>query len=201
MTAGQMAATKRTILLLFREGWFKAQLSLEIQRAEARASRTGIPAVFRLNGTSDLDWTDIISTHPDSQFYDYSKLLGRVRKGSELPNYTVVYSGSMYSQQSRRSLERALERRYPVAMAVNTKGLASDSPALNDLIASSSDTGYFRNYDATDLRHLDAAPGTIGLLKRKGSSKLDRAAENQLSASFFITRENMGAFEAIVNAA
>jgi len=76
MTTGQNAATKRTILMLLRPDYFKAQVLSEIDKAERKASKPNqLPALFRLNGTSDLDFSDIYKARPDSQFYDYSKEL------------------------------------------------------------------------------------------------------------------------------
>ena len=61
MTTGQNAATKRTILMLLRPDYFKKQVLAEIDKAERRAAKPEqLPALFRLNGTSDLDFSDII---------------------------------------------------------------------------------------------------------------------------------------------
>ncbi len=71
MTTGQNAATKRTILMLLRPDYFKKQLLAEIDKAERRAAKPGqLPALFRLNGTRDLDFSDIIKQRPASMFYD-----------------------------------------------------------------------------------------------------------------------------------
>jgi hypothetical protein len=185
MSTGQRAATKRTILLLLRPQWFGDQLLSEIDRAERKAARDGIPALFRLNGTSDIDWHHIIRQRPASAFYDYTKLLGMVRRNT-LPNYHLTYSGSMYSKQSKAALRKAVQRRYNIAVAFNTKGLASDDVYIPYGMAS---------FDTTDLRPLDA-PGTIGALKRKGSNKAERAAEG--AQSFFVTRHNAQEFLSII---
>ncbi len=64
MSTGQRAATKRTILMLLRPDSYKASLLAEIDKAERKALKTGVPALFRLNGTSDIDYTDIIKERP-----------------------------------------------------------------------------------------------------------------------------------------
>lgn len=185
MSTGQRAATKRTILLLLRPDWFKQTLLAEIDKAEKRAIRTGLPALFRLNGTSDIDWHHVIAERPDSAFYDYTKILSRVRKNT-LDNYHVTYSGSMYSQQSKASLRKAVARGYNIAVAFNTKGLASDNVAIPEGLA---------DFDKSDLRPLDTQ-GSIGALKRKGSNKAQRAAED--SQSFFVTADNVAEFNDII---
>ena len=185
MSTGQRAATKRTILMLLRPLWFKAQLLSEIDKAERRALKTGIPALFRLNGTSDLDFSHIIVERPHSAFYDYTKVLGRVR-GNTLPNYHLTYSASMYSKQSMAAFRKAVARQYNIAVAFNTKGLQSDDVYIPTEMAS---------FDDTDLRPLDAQ-GTIGYLKRKGSNKAERAQEG--AQSFFVTSANVHTFQSII---
>jgi len=171
--------------MLLRPDWFNATLLAEIDKAERKASRTGIPALFRLNGTSDIDFSHVISQRLNSDFYDYTKVLGRIR-ANLLPNYHLTYSGSMYSSQSKAALGKAVKRGYNIAVAFNTKGLASDNVEIPVTLA---------DYDSSDLRPLDA-PSTIGALKRKGSNKAERAAEGY--ASFFVTAANVAEFNNII---
>ena len=185
MSAGQRKATKRTILLLLRPEWFNDKLLSEIDRAEKRALKTGIPALFRLNGTSDLDWTHIISARPFSAFYDYTKVLSRVRKNT-LSNYHLTFSGSMYSNQSKQALKKALSAQFNTVVAYNTKGIKSDNVVRPVGLV---------DMDKTDLRPLDPK-GSLGTLSRKGSNKIQRAQEGY--ASFFITKANIGEFHDII---
>ena len=187
MTTGQNAATKRTILMLLRPDYFKAQVLSEIDKAERKASKPGqLPALFRLNGTSDLDFSDIYKARPASQFYDYSKELSRVRKNT-LANYDLTFSGSMYSKQSRAALRKAVTAGHRIAMAFNTKLIASDALTIPDSLA---------NFDKTDLRHLDGK--VIGALTRKGSNKKQRAYDDAQSHSFFVTSANLKQFNDII---
>lgn len=179
------AATKRTIWYLMRYDYFVLQLKADIDKAERKAVKTGIPALFRLNGTSDLDFSDIIAERPQSQFYDYTKILSRVRKNT-LDNYNLTFSASMYSVQSKAALKKAVQSRYKIAVAYNTKGLQSDNIQVpSDAVS----------FDTTDLRPLDAS-GTIGILKRKGSNKAQRASEGY--QSFFVTAQNVVEFNNII---
>ena len=186
MTTGQNAATKRTILMLLRPDYFKARILSEIDKAERKALKTGIPALFRLNGTSDIDFSDIYKARPNSKFYDYSKLLSRVRKNT-LANYDLTFSGSMYSKQSRAALRKAVTARHRIAVAFNTKLIASDALAIPDSMA---------NFDKTDLRHLDNK--VIGALTRKGSNKKQRAYDDNQANSFFVTSANLKQFKNII---
>ena len=84
----------------------------------------------------------------------------------------------MFSPQSRRALGKAADQGLNIAVAINTKGLESDSIMMTPALA---------DFDLSDHRPLDA-PGTLGALKRKGSNKAERASEGY--NSFFITAEN-----------
>tara|TARA_R110002012_G_scaffold18311_1_gene67524 strand:- start:44 stop:895 length:852 start_codon:yes stop_codon:yes gene_type:complete len=187
MSIGQNAATKRTILMLLRPQWFDNQLLLEIDKAERKAAKDKVPALFRLNGTSDIDFTRIIEQRPSSLFYDYTKILTRVRKNT-LANYDLTFSGSMFSDQSRQALRKAVERNHRIAIAFNTKDTARDELKMPE---------GFMSFDKTDLRHLDGVG--IGTLKRKGSSISERTAENNQEYSFFVTKANVRQFNDLIN--
>ena len=186
MSVGQNAATKRTVLMLLRPAMFESAVLSEIDKAERKALKTGIPALFRLNGTSDIDFSEIIAQRPDSMCYDYTKILSRVRKNS-LSNYDLTFSGSMYSPQSKAALRKAVSAGHRIAMAYNTKGLADDGLQLNHSL---------KSFDTTDLRHLD--DNVVGTLTRKGSNKKERASDNLRSDSFFVTSANVLEFNDII---
>ena len=186
MTSGQNAATKRTILFLLRPTEFKAALLKEIDVKEKRATKTNIPALFRPNGTSDIDFSDIIAARPDSQFYDYTKILARVIR-NKLDNYDLTYSASMYSEHSRRQFKKAVFKGVRIATAWNTKNLADDAIKTSSTL---------EDFDKTDLRPLDGQ--VIGKLTRKGSNKIQRATDNKIANSFFITEANLTEFNNII---
>lgn len=186
MSTGQSAATKRTILMLLRPQSFESAILSEIDKAERKAVKTGLPALFRLNGTSDIDFSNIMKQRPNSLFYDYTKEISRVRKNT-LKNYDLTFSGSMFSVQSKAALRKAVSANYRIAMAFNTKGLDDDGLQLrHDL----------KSFDTTDLRHLD--DNVIGTLKRKGSNKQERSLENTKADSFFVTSANVREFNDII---
>ena len=187
MKGAQAAATRRTILLLLQPLWFTNKLLSEIDAAERKALKTGIPALFRLNGTSDINWTKVIDARPDSMFYDYTKNVSILRHAARRANYDATYSGSMYSERSRSDLRRAVLRGDRVAVAFNTKGIDSDTLT----------TGSHYSFDTTDLRHMDPK-GIVGSLTRKGSNKAQRAVEDLQAESFFVTSANLHTFKDLI---
>lgn len=186
---GRNAMYKRTVLMLLRPEWFESTLLSEIDKAEAKAKKTGIPPLYRLNGTSDLDWTHIFKARKDSSFYDYTKILSRLRKNSS-DNYDLTFSASMYSQQSRSAFKKAVQRQHRIAVAFNTKESKLDEFTI---------PSGFKSFDDTDLRHLDDQ--VIGVLKRKGSNIAERLEENRKRESFFVTESNLEEFNIIARSA
>lgn len=182
MSAGQNAATKRTVLMLLREEEFKAQLNAEIAKLY---TKHGKQLAIRLNGTSDLDWSDIINANPEVQFYDYTKIERRMAT-KQPANYSLTYSGSAYSSASRSATARALLSGYKTVLAFNTKQLPGEFTIPAELA----------DYDATDLRFLPE--GNIGALTRKGSNKAERALDDTLP-SFFFNQETYNNLIAAVN--
>jgi len=182
MTVGQNAATKRTILFLLRPDEFKAQLHSEIQ---ALQRKHGDKLAIRLNGTSDIDWHDVIAANPETRFYDYTKILARVQK-NKLPNYDLTFSGSAYTDKSLAITARAIKSQFRTVIAFNTKGLQGEETIPNGLL----------DFDDTDLRFLDPA-NSVGALKRKGSSRQERESENG-KASFFFNRQSYNKLNQII---
>ena len=180
MSAAQKASTKRTILYLLKPELFEQLLLLEIDQKQLAGQMAGKIVYFRLNGTSDIDWSHIIKQRPNCNFYDYTKNLA-IASRNKLPNYDVTYSGSMFSKQSKAALKKAVKRKLKIALAFNTKHAKKD-----DLIIASDK---FADFDKDDLRPLND-DGAIGALTRKGSSVQERQALNKVSNSFFVTEAN-----------
>lgn len=96
---GQFYSTERaravkTLVLFTRRQHFFGLVRKSIQRTVARARVAGLTPAIRLNGTSDIDWREIIREFPDVQFYDYTKVFNRVGSAWDLPNYSLTYSRS-----------------------------------------------------------------------------------------------------------
>ena len=170
MPVGRDAMAKRTVLYVLFPKLFKKALIAEIRKAHAKHGKA---LAIRLNGTSDIDWTDVISANPETMHYDYTKLYNRVLR-NKLPNYHLTYSGSAFNARSIKNTAKAINAGVNTAIAFNTKNLKGEFKTPSKL----------DNFDTTDLRFLDNA-GAVGALTRKGSSRADREAENEKDSFFF----------------
>lgn len=188
MDAAQRASTKRTLLFLLKPELFEQLLLLEIDQKQLAGQMAGKNVYFRLNGTSDIDWSHIIKQRPKSNFYDYTKKLATASRNN-LDNYDVTFSGSMFSKQSKAALKKAVIRKLKIALAFNTKHAKKDSLVI------ASDK--FADFDKDDLRPLNET-GTIGALTRKGSSVAERETLNQTIESFFVTQANISELDQIL---
>jgi len=137
---------------------FMFDLYHDIVKAKKFAEKQGLIPVFRLNGTSDLSWekytvgtTDmnLFQLFPTTQFYDYTKILGR--KVSQYPNYHLTFSKA---DGNDADVAEALLQGMSV-VAVYDK-IPEGVPSA----------------DETDLRFLDPK-GTMLGLKAKGRAKKD----------------------------
>jgi len=137
---------------------FMFDLYHDIVKAKKFAEKQGLIPVFRLNGTSDLSWekytvgtTDmnLFQLFPTTQFYDYTKILGR--KVSQYPNYHLTFSKA---DGNDSDVAEALMQGMSV-VAVYDK-IPEGVPSA----------------DETDLRFLDPK-GTMLGLKAKGRAKKD----------------------------
>ena len=79
---------------------FINQLASELIKIDKKASKNTNQTLIRLNGTSDLDFIFLlkkyasfdISNYNNLHFYDYTKILGKVKKYSNNKNYTLTFS-------------------------------------------------------------------------------------------------------------
>ena len=87
------ARIRKTLAYMFDKKRYISNLELHIEIESLKAKHQGFIPVFRLNGTSDLNWLSTIAKFPNVQFYDYTKILGMVKK-NKLPNYDLTFSKS-----------------------------------------------------------------------------------------------------------
>jgi len=79
---------------------FISQLASELIKIDKKASKNTNQTLIRLNGTSDLDFIFLlkkyanfdINNYKNLHFYDYTKILGKVKKYSNNKNYTLTFS-------------------------------------------------------------------------------------------------------------
>lgn len=149
---------------------FMNDLYFDILLAQVIASRENLIPVFRLNGTSDIQWENIklrdnkniFELFPDLQFYDYTKIVNRFNK--KLPNnYKLVFSYSKepdYYQDIDKLSINLLKKHINVAVVFRNELPKTylGFPVLDG--------------DETDLRFNDYTGMIIGL-KAKGQAKKD----------------------------
>ena len=153
---------KKTWLVVFRRDLANIALKSEIAKNRAKATRAGLKFAVRLNGTSDLDFTDIFAAYPEVQFYDYTKHLSHVKKSVRVSNWHVTYSYSgtnLVDCMEAASLGANLA--IPIAHSSARKGKLSG--IVKELV--SEGLGY--SQDDTDLRFLDSCANPFGLLAVK----------------------------------
>jgi|TARA_R110002110_G_scaffold184875_4_gene391774 hypothetical protein len=100
----QEARLKKTLMFFDNKDEFLEKLYNEITTQIRRAKKNNMIPVFRLNLTSDLPWESIkykgksmMEHFPSTQFYDYSKILGRMINfltGKFPKNYHLTFSRS-----------------------------------------------------------------------------------------------------------
>jgi len=154
----QRARIRKTNEFFNNREQFMFDLYHDIVKAKKFADKQGLIPVFRLNGTSDLSWekytvgtTDmnLFQLFPTTQFYDYTKILGR--KVSQYPNYHLTFSKA---DGNDADVAEALMQGMSVVAVYD---------AIPEGVPSA---------DETDLRFLDPKGIMLGL-KAKGRAKKD----------------------------
>ncbi len=160
------ARIERTRAFFADRAAFGAQLESEIAALVRKAERVGWKPAVRLNGTSDLRFTEIfpglLERFPRVRFYDYTKDSGKVRawiQGRMPRNYHLTFSLSetVASQDAAREFLAA-----GVNVAVVFRTAAFPKSFLGARLI---------NGDKNDLRFLDRQRGRIVALKAKGRAK------------------------------
>jgi hypothetical protein len=154
----QKARIRKTQYFFADRDAFMKDLYHDIIKAKKFAEKQGLVPVFRLNGTSDLSWekytvglTDmnLFQLFPTTQFYDYTKVLGR--KVKAYSNYHLTFSKA---DGNDADVAEALLQGMSVV-------------AVYDEIPEGVPSA-----DETDLRFLDPRGVMLGL-KAKGRAKKD----------------------------
>ena len=154
----QKARIRKTEYFFNDRDSFMKDLYNDILKAKKFADKQGLIPVFRLNGTSDLSWEkyevgttgmNLFQLFPTTQFYDYTKVLGR--KVGQYPNYHLTFSKA---DGNDSDVAEALMQGMSV-VAVYDK-IPEGVPSA----------------DETDLRFLDPRGIMLGL-KAKGRAKKD----------------------------
>ena len=147
----QVARLLKTWLHEFREDLFTMAICHEIRKAAKLAKKNGQSFCVRLNCTSDLDFSDIIASFPDIQFYDYTKDPNR----QSADNYHLTYSWDSFSKGRLPFYRQAIARGQKIAFPVVKADLDRILALPNTL-----------EMDSSDLRFLDGE-GNYGILAIK----------------------------------
>jgi len=154
----QQARIKKTLWFLDDLSGFKAQLRKDILALERKAKRLGMKPAVRLNGTSDIRWElvapELFTEFSHIQFYDYTKIPGRVVPA----NYHLTLSAS---EKTSASEIAASLHNYAVVFSGDTLPKRFAGKSVIDGLAH-------------DLRFLDKRNSVVGLLP-KGRAKKDNS--------------------------
>lgn len=102
----QNARINKTNFYINDKALFIKKLAGEIVKETAKAKKKGEQIAFRLNGTSDQDFIYLLKKYagldvmdlvyniskPTAVFYDYTKILGKIKKYIDHPNYILTFS-------------------------------------------------------------------------------------------------------------
>ena len=114
MASAKQARYNRTHMYWTDTHAFYEQLHKELNALLKKADKLGKGLAIRLNGTSDLDWSDIYTAYPTVQFYEYTKRPDLITKYKGLPN--VNWTFSKHEKHSEWTLDKILSAGVNVAM-------------------------------------------------------------------------------------
>jgi hypothetical protein len=158
----QKARINRTKLFFENRELFLNMLRLDIRLLEIQAEQMGMLPAVRLNGTSDIDWTrfGLMEEFPNVRFYDYTKVLNRLKKLP--PNYYVTFSRAESNDIDSLT---AIKMGHNVSVVFNL--------GKNDPMPDTWNGAPVYDGDETDARFLDPQGGYIIGLRAKGDAKKD----------------------------
>ena len=161
MTMAVNARKNRTDRFFKQRDLFLIQLKGEIASKLAQAQKQGKRLAIRLNGTSDIDWSEIYNTFPMIQFYEYTKRPDLAKKLAKIDNVNVTFS--KHENHSAKAVHKVLARGVNVAVVFSGKVPASyiDIKVIDG--------------DKHDRRFEDDKGRIIGL-KLKGTNKVKQLA-------------------------
>ena len=173
MNSVQLVRHDRTRCFHQARGLFESLLKIELASHERKALRLSKQPACRLNGTSDIGWREVINAFPNIMFYDYTKVVARVRRWArgEMPkNYHLTLSYSSASEKYKQQCDLLLES-FP---HVNVAVVFRSKELVDSLVGSKAMGRTVIDGDKTDLRFTDPA-GSLVALYAKGAAKHDRS--------------------------
>jgi hypothetical protein len=159
---------KKTQMFFEQHDFFCQWVVRDINAGIAKAKKEGKRFSVRINNTSDISpeqiyikengvKKNILELFPETMFYDYTKIAGRVQLMKKYPNYDITYS---YNGMNWDQCERMLNNNVRVAVVFDQ---------IPD---------YFRGFkvingDLNDLRYRDPKNVIIGLKYKKSRNTPD----------------------------
>jgi len=127
LTAGKKiihdARIKKTKMFFENREFFMDWIIAEMRSFQKKAAKDGYFFSARLNGTSDIDWQNVLvdgktifEIYPDVQFYDYTKVASKFDNRPSNYHLTFSYTGRNWEQ-----CEALLKAGENVAVVFNTK--------------------------------------------------------------------------------
>jgi len=187
MPSGQRAQMWKTVLLLLNEEYFNHKLVDELTVLEIKY---GDDLLVRPDGTSDRLWGWLAALFPNLRFYGYSKGISKIQKNKS-PNLKLTFSGSNANPTVLARTVKAIKLGLKTAIALNTAGTKGEWSLPND-------NSRLVDFDKNDNR-FDDPDGALGFLKRKGSNKTSRMAEENAPSSFFFTEDALNHLLEVTN--
>jgi hypothetical protein len=169
----QQARIRKTKMFFENRAQFMTDLVKDIELAVKQAAKKDLIPVFRLNGTSDLSfekyevvrngvlYRNIFAAFPETQFYDYTKVLGRKVNG--VKNYQLTFSAA---DGNDADVVKAIAQGYNIATVFGIKKTLPMPDTYMGLPVF--------NGDESDLRFLDPKGVVVGLYA-KGKAKKDES--------------------------
>jgi hypothetical protein len=165
----QQARIRKTKYLFSQRNDFMRDLFKDIHSLQTKANRLNQRAVVRLNGTSDIDWENIIipefnknifECFTDVQFYDYSKRIERFKKDKLPTNYHLTFSAS---ESNEVACKRLLKLGFNVAVVFDREVSVKRFWGAKVV-----------DGDGHDFRWMEGYQGAVIALKAKGKAKQDK---------------------------
>jgi len=147
---------------------FLELLHVEIKQHIKRCIKQSKKPAIRLNGTSDIDWSEVARNYPRVQFYDYTKDLGRVRKWEYPHNYHVTLSWSGASKVYKQRCVELMKLHPDLNVAI----VFRDHATVQSILGKKLFGRTILDGDLTDLRFLDSSAAIVALYA-KGEAKHD----------------------------
>ena len=179
----QNSRIKKTKLFYEHPEFFMQWMIEEIKMYQRKAIKDGYDFSVRLNGTSDIDWANVIfngknifDTFKDVQFYDYTKNPYKFRNKPANYHLTLSYTGNNWV-----ICKTTLKKGNNVAIVFDTK--------KNEQLPETYNGFPIINGDLTDYRPNDGKGVIVGLRWKKIANK--QAEKMVLNSDFVVKTKDL----------